>query len=57
VATLSLLLPPTITADLSDHTANRGSSVTFGVELAGTGPFSYQWAFNGANLSGATAIH
>ena len=55
VATLTLLLPPTITADLTDQSATQGSSVTFGVELAGTGPFTYQWLCNGANLSGATA--
>jgi hypothetical protein len=55
VVTLTLLLPPTITAELTDQTATPGSSVTFGVELAGTGPFSYQWLFNGENLSGATA--
>lgn len=32
-----------------------GNSVGFGVIAAGAGPFTYQWQFNGTNLSSATA--
>jgi alpha-tubulin suppressor-like RCC1 family protein len=31
-----------------------GASVSFAVTAAGTGPFYYQWLFNGTNVAGAT---
>ena len=31
-----------------------GSSVSFGVSVSSTAPFSYQWRFNGANVPNAT---
>ncbi|MBV8329755.1 MAG: IPTL-CTERM sorting domain-containing protein [Verrucomicrobia bacterium] len=34
---------------------NLGQSVTFSINVAGTGPFTYQWLFNGAAISGATS--
>ena len=32
-----------------------GSSATFSVTASGTAPLTYQWRFNGVNISGATA--
>jgi hypothetical protein len=44
----------TITAQPQSQTVAAGSSPTFTVAAAGTAPLSYQWQFNGTNLSGAT---
>jgi hypothetical protein len=55
VASLTVIIPPSISADLVNQTAAAGSNVTFQVGVAGTGPFNYQWLFNGTNLPGATA--
>jgi glucose/arabinose dehydrogenase len=33
----------------------EGSPVTFGVDVSGQEPISYQWQFNNTNISGATA--
>ena len=43
--------PPTITTQPVSQTNLTGSSVTFSVAVAGTGPFTYQWQLNGTNLS------
>jgi GH25 family lysozyme M1 (1,4-beta-N-acetylmuramidase) len=42
----------TITTQPASQTINRGSSATFNV--AASGALTYQWRFNGANISGAT---
>jgi uncharacterized protein YdaL len=54
-ATLTLGLAPAITAAPQSRTNNAGTTATFSVTVSGTAPLSYQWTFNGANLSGATA--
>jgi hypothetical protein len=46
---------PRITAQPQSATVANGTSATFAVRAAGTGPLSYQWTRNGANISGATA--
>ena len=54
---LVILVPPiapTITSQPQAQTLNAGTSVTFSVTATGTGPFSYQWQFNGTTLAGAT---
>lgn len=48
------LTPPTILTDLTSQNAVAGSNVFFQINAAGSAPLSYQWLFNGANLSGAT---
>jgi hypothetical protein len=47
-------VPPTITSQPVNQTATAGETVSFIVSVAGTGPLSYQWRFNGADLNGAT---
>ncbi len=47
-------LPPGITVPPVNQTAGEGSNVVLSVVAGGTGPFSYQWSFNGTNISGAT---
>ena len=39
----------------SNQMANEGVDVTLSVVASGTGEISYQWYFNGATISGATA--
>ena len=47
---------PTITTQPFGVTTSAGSSVTFSVTAtAGTSPISYQWQFNGTNVTGATS--
>jgi hypothetical protein len=46
---------PTIVTQPTGVTARRGQTVTFGVGINGTGPFSYQWRLNGNAIAGATA--
>ena len=50
----SPIYPPSITTQPQSQSVSVGSSVTFSVAVTGTTP-SYQWRFNGANISGATA--
>jgi sugar lactone lactonase YvrE len=47
---LTVLTPPSIIVQPNDQTAMFGSNVTFNVTASGTGPFTYQWRFNGTNL-------
>ena len=51
VATLVISTPPTLTTQPATQTAIAGSSVTFTVGTDGSGPFIYQWRFNGLNLA------
>jgi hypothetical protein len=50
---LELIDPPAITQQPQDRTVPAGSNATFSVTVSGT-PVSYQWCFNGTNISGAT---
>jgi kumamolisin len=45
---------PTISSQPVSVTVNVGQSLTFRVIVTGTGPFTYQWQFNGAAIAGAT---
>ena len=58
VATLTVLLsntPPTITTNpIANQTNVIGTTANFSVVATGTAPLSYQWRFNGTNLSNAT---
>ncbi len=47
--------PPKITLHPQDQTVLEGSTVTFSVVATGTGPLSYQWRFNEANVPGAAS--
>jgi sugar lactone lactonase YvrE len=43
--------PPAITSQPADVLAGAGGAATLSVGVSGTGPFSYQWYFNGAPAS------
>ena len=51
VATLTVFAPVQITGQPISQDALLGSNATFTVVAAGTGPFTYQWYFNGAPLT------
>jgi hypothetical protein len=46
---------PLITSPPQRAAVVQGGSATFGVNVSGTGPFSYQWQFGSTNIPGANA--
>ena len=55
VATLTVLLPPHVTADPSNLTVVAGGAASFSVTASGSAPLSYQWYFRGQPIAGATS--
>ena len=53
-ATLTVLVPPVITAQPQDRAVGIGQSGFFSVTAMGTAPLNYQWSFNGTVIPGAT---
>ena len=47
--------PPTVATAPANQTVTIGTTATFTVVAAGTGPFSYQWQKNGVAVAGATS--
>ena len=47
-------VPPVITAQPVNLNVFEGSTATLTVTATGSGPLSYQWRWNGADISGAT---
>jgi len=56
VASLSVRILPVITAQPQSQVSSAGSSVTFSVAAAGSPPLSYQWLFDGTNLTDGDGI-
>lgn len=52
-AVLAVLVPPSIVTQPETQNARPGDTVTFGVSVEGTEPFTYQWRFNEAVIEGA----
>jgi uncharacterized repeat protein (TIGR01451 family) len=52
VATLTVLIPPSITRQPTNQTVVVGSNATFQVAATGTTPLGYQWLFNGSTPVG-----
>jgi hypothetical protein len=48
-------IPPSITAQPQEVVSIVGADATFSVQATGTPTLSYQWRFNGNNISGANA--
>jgi hypothetical protein len=56
VATLTVNVPAGIQTQPQNLTVTQGQTASFSVVTSGTAPFSYQWYFNGTNVSGATNV-
>jgi len=54
VATLTVLVPPSIITQPANQTVLQGSNATFSVVAGGTLPLNYQWQFFCTNLVDAT---
>jgi hypothetical protein len=54
VAVLTVSLPASLTQQPQSLTTNVGATVTFAGGAGGTAPLSFQWQFDGTNISGAT---
>jgi hypothetical protein len=54
LATLTVLVPPTITNQPTSQTVEVGESATFSVGATGTSPLHYQWRLNDEDLAGKT---
>ena len=53
-AFLNVLIPASVATPPQSQTVFPYTNVSFTVTAAGSGPFTYQWRFNGTNLPGAT---
>jgi uncharacterized repeat protein (TIGR01451 family) len=54
IATLTVLVPPSIDSQPTNQTVTAGGNVSFSVAASGSAPLSYQWLLNGTNITGAT---
>src|SRR5438105_4075054 len=54
VATLIVLVPPSITTEPTNITVASGGEARFSATALGTSPLAYKWQFGGTNLAGAT---
>jgi alpha-tubulin suppressor-like RCC1 family protein len=57
VAALTVVTPPSITAQPQGRTNIAGTTASFSVTAAGTTPLAFQWRFNGTPLSGQTGTN
>jgi len=53
--TVSSCVEPIVTTQPATQTICVGNPVTFSTVSSGTAPLSYQWQYNGSNISGATS--
>ena len=54
VASLTVLVPPSISSQPTNQSVLVGSNASFQVSAGGTSPLAYQWWFNGTNAVGAS---
>jgi hypothetical protein len=54
-ATLTVNIPPAITAQPASVTVAAGATATFSVTATGSATLAYQWRRNGTNIAGATS--
>lgn len=56
LASLTVLLPPSIVSQPTNQTVQPGSNATFMVTASGPAPLTYQWFFNGVALADTARI-
>ncbi len=56
VAVLTVLVPPTLTAQPQSLTNATGTTATFSATATGSAPLGYQWQLNGLNLTSGGRI-
>ena len=54
-ATLTVNAPPVISSQPTNQSVVEGQPVSFTIGATGSGPLTYQWQKNGANIPGATS--
>ncbi|NBV23854.1 MAG: hypothetical protein EBS05_18285 [Proteobacteria bacterium] len=54
VMRLTVVPPPLLSQPLQPVATSYFSNATFTVQASGTGPFTYQWLFQGTSITGAT---
>jgi hypothetical protein len=54
VATLTVIVLPSVTGQPQSQLAVAGDNISFSVAAVGTLPFAYQWRLNGIEIVGAT---
>ena len=54
VMRLTVVSPPLLSQPLQPVATSYFSNATFTVQASGTGPFTYQWLFQGTSIAGAT---
>ena len=57
VATLTVLVPPSIVAEPMSLIVTQGQDASFSVTSSGSVPLSFQWQFNASPIPGATATN
>jgi hypothetical protein len=57
VATLTVLIPPTISQPPQSLTTNQGGTATFTISASGSTPLGYLWQFNGQNTTATTSSY
>jgi hypothetical protein len=55
VATLTVLVPPSILTPPQSQTVSNGANATFTIAAGGSAPLTYLWKFNGGPLASATS--
>ncbi len=53
---MPLLAQPVITQQPSDQVVTNGGTAVFTIGVSGTGPFTYQWQFDGTNCDFITTV-
>ena len=53
--TSNTCIAPTVTSQPTSQTVCNGDNVTFNITATGDATITYQWQFNGSNISGATS--
>ncbi len=54
IRTVGFLTAPRVTVQPAARTLPIGAEISFTTQVSGSGPYTYQWRFNGRDMAGAT---